>query len=105
MGFSPFFLNNRRNPQKGLELTIEWKVQAVDEWVEQLGTAAYRIRILALWKVYNIFNEVLLKPHTAAIFPKQCMQEKEWKQQKEDDHKKRGEEFEVEEIIDSRLRT
>jgi len=33
------------------------------------------------------------------------MQEKEWKQQKEDDHKKRGEEFEVEEIIDSRLRT
>jgi len=35
-GFSPFFLNNGRNPQKGLELTIEQKVQAVDEWIERL---------------------------------------------------------------------
>ncbi len=145
MGFSPFFLNNGRNPRKGLELTMEQKVQAVDEWIERLveacdqarrglnqvaenmrkqynkkrqpvkeykkgdwvyidtrnlptlrsmkklegkfigpyeiiekvGVAAYRIRIPASWKIYNVFNEVLLKPHKAAIFPKQQMQEKE----------------------------
>src|SRR6266576_5583001 len=172
MGFSPFFLNNGRNPQKGLELTVECKVQVVDEWVERLveacnqvrrglnqaaenmrkqydkkrqpakeykkgewvyinahnlptlqqtkklegkfvgpyeviekvGAAAYRIRIPASWKVYNVFNEVLLKLHKPAVFPKQQMQEKEWKQWKEDDHEKRDEEFEVEEVLDSRLR-
>ncbi len=172
-GFSPFFLNNGRNPRKGLELTMERKVQAVDEWIERLveacdqarqglnqaaenmrkqynkkrqpakeykkgdwvylnaqnlptlrvtkklegkfvgpykviekvGGTAYRIRIPASWKVYNVFNEVLLKLHKPAVFPKQQKQEKEWKQRKEDDHTKRDEEFEVEEVIDSRLKT
>ncbi len=65
---------------------------------------AYRIRIPASWKIYNVFNEVLLKPHKAAIFLKQQKQEKEWKQRKEDDHEKRDEEFEVEEVIDSHLK-
>ncbi len=172
-GFSPFFLNNGRNPRKGLELTIEQKVQAVDEWIERLveacnqvrrglnqvvenmrkqydkkrqlakeykkgdwiyinahnlptlrltkklegkfvgpyeviekvGVAAYRVKIPASWRIYNMFNEVLLKPHKAATFPKQQKQEKEWKQRKEDDHEKRNKEFEVEEVIDSCLRT
>jgi len=43
-GFSPFFLNNGRNLNKGLELTIEQKVQAVDEWVEQLIEACDQAR-------------------------------------------------------------
>jgi len=43
-GFSPFFLNNGRNPRKGLELTIERKVQAVDEWIEQLVEACDQAR-------------------------------------------------------------
>ncbi len=51
-----------------------------------------------------VFNEVLLKLHKSAVFPKQQKQEKEWKQRKEDDHTKRDEEFEVEEVIDSRLK-
>jgi len=44
MGFSPFFLNNRRNPQKGLELMTEQKVQAVDEWIERLVEACDQAR-------------------------------------------------------------
>ena len=43
-GFSPFFLNNGRNPRKGLELTIERKVQAVDKWIEWLVEACDQVR-------------------------------------------------------------
>ena len=38
------------------------------------------------------------------MFPKQQAQEGEWKQWKDDDHEKRGEEFEVEEVINSQLK-
>jgi len=50
--------------------------------------AVYQVEIPASWKIYNVFNEVLLKPHVATVFPKQCAQEKEWKQRKEDNHEK-----------------
>lgn len=43
-GFSPFFLNNGCNPQKGIEPMIECKVQAVDKWIEQLVEACDQVR-------------------------------------------------------------
>jgi hypothetical protein len=172
-GFSPFFLNNGRHPRKGVEMGVERKVLAVDEWIERLtnacgrakkglekaaevmkaqwdkkkqpsreyqkgdkvylsaqnlptlratkkldgkfvgpyeivervGTSAYRLRIPTSWKVYNVFNEALLKPYIRAVFPKQKEQEKEWEdKRKEEEEAKAETEFEVEEVVDSRVK-
>ena len=93
------YINTHNLPTLQATKKLEGKFVGPYEVIKKVGGAAYRIRIPASWKIYNVFNEVLLKPHKTAIFPKQQMQEKEWKQQKEDDHEKRDEEFEVEEVI------
>ena len=59
---------------------LEGKFVGLYKVIKKVGGAVYRIRIPASWKVYNMFNEVLLKPHKTATFPKQQRQEKEWKQ-------------------------
>ena len=37
--------------------------------VEKVGASAYQLRILASWKIYNVFNEILLKPYKKPEFP------------------------------------
>ena len=64
-----------------------------------VGPSAYRIRILASWKIYNVFNEILLKPYYAPCYPcqKAIGKEKIDKQQNEETEQ----EYEVEDLLDS----
>ena len=69
--------------------------------IKKVGPSAYWIKILASWKVYNVFNEVLLKPYHAPLFPCQIQKEKETKDQQDtEDHKN---DHEVETLLDSQI--
>ena len=69
------------------------------EVIEKVGPSAYRIKILISWEVYNIFNEILLKPYHTPTFPCQIKKEKETKDQQDaEDHENN---YEVETLLDS----
>ena len=72
------------------------------EVVKKVGASAYQLKIPASWRVYNVFNEVHLKPYKEPVFPTQqekVAQRKELQmvEESEDD------EYEVEEVMDSRV--
>ena len=66
-----------------------------------MGQAAYRIKIPASWKVYNVFNESLLKPYHAPHYANQKLKEKHTQdeQQRENDNR----EYELEWLLNSRI--
>ena len=71
------------------------------EIVEKIGASAYRLRIPQSWKVYNVFNESLLKPYNAPSTTRQIEREAEKAKEREPDGD--NEEYEVEVLLDSRI--
>ena len=69
--------------------------------MEKVGQSAYRIKIPVSWKVYNVFNESLLKPYHAPHYVNQKQKEKHTKdeQRREDD----SGEYELEWLLNSRI--
>jgi hypothetical protein len=63
--------------------------------------ASYRIKIPVTWKIYNVFNEALLKPYYAPTFPEQIKKEKKKKCQQEQENI--SGDYKVEELMDSRV--
>ena len=71
------------------------------EIIEKVGSSAYQIKIPVSWKVYNVFNEALLKPYHTPSFPCQIKKEKETKDQQDaEDHEN---DYEVETLLDSQI--
>ena len=64
---------------------LDQKYYSPYEVVEAVGPSAYQIQIPMSWKVYNIFNEILLKPYYAPHYPcqKAIKEEKQNKQESE----------------------
>ena len=44
------------------------KCHGLFEVLEKISKSVYRLKLPATWKIYNIFNEVLLTPHCTPSF-------------------------------------
>ena len=71
------------------------------EVIEKVGPSAYQIKIPASWKIYNVFNEVLLKPYHKPSFLCQINKERETEDQL--DAENHGNNYEVETLLDSQI--
>ena len=50
---------------------LDNKCHSLFEVLEKIGKSIYRLKLPVTWKIYNIFNEVLLTPHCTPSFPSQ----------------------------------
>ena len=71
------------------------------EIIEKVSASAYRIKIPSSWKVFNVFNESLLKPYHTPIYPNQTTND--GGEDEETPHDITDREYEVEKLLDSRI--
>jgi hypothetical protein len=69
------------------------------EVLEKVGRSAYCLKLPLSWKIHPVFNELLLRPHVGPKFPGQDIYNKPPPELIDDE-----EEYEVEEILDTRIR-
>ena len=95
------YINVEHLPSVRQSRKLEKKFFGPYEVVEKVGQSAYRIKIPVSWKVYNVFNESLLKPYHALHYMNQKQKEKHTKdeQRREDD----SGEYELEQLLNSRI--
>jgi nucleoid DNA-binding protein len=95
------YINTEHLPTVRQSKKLDKKFYGPYEIIEKVGQSAYRIKIPASWKVYNVFNEVLLKLYHAPHFPNQTMKEKgtQDEQRREND----SGDYELEQLLDSRI--
>ena len=95
------YINAEHLPSVRQSRKLERKFFGPYEVVEKVGQSAYRIKIPASWKVYNVFNESLLKPYYAPHYVNQKQKEKhtEDEQRREND----SGEYELERLLNSRI--
>lgn len=54
--------------------TVRPTKKFTDKWyglfdvIEKVGAAAYKLKLLKMWKVHPVFNKVSLKPYTEPVF-------------------------------------
>ena len=73
------YINAEHLPSVQQSRKLEKKFISPYEVVEKVGQSVYRIKIPVSWKVYNIFNESLLKPYHAPHYMNQKQKEKHTK--------------------------
>ena len=95
------YINTEHLPSVQQSWKLEKKFYGLYEIVEKVGQSAYQIRISASWKMYNVFNESLLKPYHAPHYANQKLKEKHTQdeQQWEDDDG----DYELEQLLNSRI--
>ncbi|KAF8634384.1 hypothetical protein AX14_010663 [Amanita brunnescens Koide BX004] len=93
------YLNTEHLPTQCASKKLDQKYYSPYEVVEVVGPLAYRIRIPASWKTYNVFNEILLKPYYTPHYLRQKAIEEE-KQNKQESEATENE-YEVEDLLDS----
>ena len=69
--------------------------------IEKVGPSAYWVKIPASWKVYNVFNKVLLKLYHKPLFLCQINKERETGDQQ--DAENHENDYEVETLLDSQI--
>ena len=69
------------------------------EILEKVGASVYQVKIPASWKIYNIFNEILLKLYYKPLFP--CWINKERETEDKQDAENCENDYEVETLLDS----
>ena len=77
------YINAEHLPSVKPMKKLDKKYYGPYEIIEKVGSSVYRIKILASWKVYNVFNKVLLKPYHTPSFLCQIKKEKETKDQQD----------------------
>ena len=87
-------------PSRKKQAAFSPKYKGPFEIVEQVGPAAYCIKLPLSWKIHNVFHKSLLKEYKEPSFPKQKETEKEVAKQQEAEREEQGE-YEVEDILDS----
>ena len=55
-------------PTKCLIKKLDNKHYALIEILEKIDKSVYRLKLSAIWKIYNIFNEILLTSHYIPFF-------------------------------------
>ena len=58
------YINAEHLPQTRPSKKLDKKFSGPYEIIEKVGASAYQIKIPSSWKVYNVFNESLLKPYS-----------------------------------------
>ena len=95
------YINAEHLPRTRPSKKLDKKFFGPYEIIEKVGASAYQIRIPASWKVYNVFNESLLKPYYTPIYPNQTTEDT-GKNEETPDNITDGE-YEVEKLLDSRI--
>ena len=95
------YINAEHLPRTWPSKKLDKKFSSPYEIIEKVGASAYRIKIPSSWKVYNVFNESLLKPYYAPIYPNQTTDNSG--ENKETPHDITDGEYEVEKLLDSRI--
>ena len=70
------YINVEHLPSVQQSQKLEKKFFSPYKIMEKVGQSAYRIKIPVSWRVYNIFNESLLKPYHAPHYVNQKQKEK-----------------------------
>ena len=71
------YINAEHLPAQHSTKKLDQKYYGPYEVVEAAGPSAYQVWILMSWKIYNIFNEILLKPYHEPQYPRQKAIEQE----------------------------
>ena len=95
------YINAEHLPRTQPSRKLDKKFFGPYEIIEKVGTSAYRIRIPSSWKVYNFFNESLLKPYYAPVYPNQTTNS--GGEDEEAPHDITDREYKVEKHLDSRI--
>jgi hypothetical protein len=95
------YLNAENLPTLRATKKLDSKYYGPFEILAKTGASAYRLRVPASWKVYNVFNEVLLKPYHAPVTPLQMKRETMQRKKREKDEETGD--YEVEILLDSRV--
>ena len=95
------YINVEHLPTQWASKKLDQKYYGPYEVVEGVGSSAYQIWTPMSWKVYNVFNEILLKPYYAPHYPRQKAIEEE--KRNEQESKTAKSEYEVEDLLDSRV--
>ncbi|KAF8699730.1 hypothetical protein AX14_000912 [Amanita brunnescens Koide BX004] len=95
------YINAEHLPMQRASKKLDQKYYGPYEVVAAVGPSAYRVRIPASWKTYNVFNEILLKPYYAPHYPRQKAIEEEKRNEQEGETAEN--EYEVEDLLDSRI--
>ena len=99
------YVNAEHLPHVRASKKLDNKFYGPYKVIGKVGSAAYCIEIPTAWKVYNVFNEALLKPYHEPVFPEQAQWGKELEEKRrQEEEKVKGEEYEVEEILDSQIK-
>ena len=95
------YINTEHLPSIQKSQKLEKKFFGPYEIVEKVGQSAYQIKIPISWKVYNVFNESLLKPYHALHYMNQKQKEKHTQdeQWQEDD----SGEYELQWLLNSQI--
>ena len=56
-------------PTKCLMKRLDNKHYGPSEILEKIGKSVYRLKLPTTWRIYNVFNKVLLTPHCTPSFP------------------------------------
>jgi hypothetical protein len=95
------YLNAEHLPTLRQSKKLDSKYYGPFEILEKIGASAFRLRVPASWRVYNVFNEALLKPYHAPRLPLQIKREANCEKERQSDGN--NEEYEVDLILDSRI--
>ena len=93
------YINAEHLPAQHSTKKLDQKYYGPYEVVEAAGPSAYQVWILMSWKIYNIFNEILLKPYHEPQYPRQkAIEQEKWNKQEDETAEN---EYEVENLLDS----
>ncbi|KAF8697686.1 hypothetical protein AX14_001301 [Amanita brunnescens Koide BX004] len=95
------YINAEHLPTERTSKKLDQSYYGPYEVVEAVGPLAYQIRILASWKTYNVFNEILLKPYYTPHYL--CQKAIEEEKQNEQEGETAKNEYEVEDLLDSQI--
>ena len=70
------YINTEHLPSVRQSWKLEKKFFGPYEIIEKVGQSMYQIKIPISWKVYNVFNESLLKPYHTPHYMNQKQKEK-----------------------------
>ena len=93
------YINAEHLPRTRPSKKLDKKFCGPYEIIEKVGASAYRIKIPSSWKVYNVFNESLLKSYYAPVYPNQTTDN--GRENEETPHNITDGEYEVEKLLDS----